>query len=241
MRLGLGLYLSSLQSVGSSYDPAGLPLTGWWRASYAGSPWTGTASAGSSGSKNLTEATNPPAAGTAVNGLTPAAFDGTNDRLANATAMSSIFTAAAGTFVVIAKTNAAAAPAAGPYDDPTFFSDPAIGAVGLGWNTSGVRAFLTDGSYKTATIAQGTGSWFMACMRWDSANLSLDINGGATTNVAAGAISNVTGTLRIGANYAAAAFLNGSILEVMTAASKLTDTDRNNIKSYFNARYALSL
>ncbi len=54
-------------------------MTGWWRATYGGSsPWTGTASAGGSGSRDLTThpTGNPYSAGTVVNALTPAHSDG---------------------------------------------------------------------------------------------------------------------------------------------------------------------
>ncbi len=67
----------------AGFTPADLNLTGFWDASYAGAPWAGTASLGSSGSKSLiTTDTNiprthtAPTAGTAVNGYTPASFDG---------------------------------------------------------------------------------------------------------------------------------------------------------------------
>ncbi len=65
------------------WTPANLSLTGFWDASYGGAPWAGTASLGSSGTKSLiTTDTNiprthtAPAVGSAVNGFTPASFDG---------------------------------------------------------------------------------------------------------------------------------------------------------------------
>ena len=46
----------------SAFDPATLALTGWWRSGgYVSGTWTGIASAGTSGGRNLVEATNPPA------------------------------------------------------------------------------------------------------------------------------------------------------------------------------------
>jgi hypothetical protein len=44
-------------------DPSSLSLTGWWRASYAGSPWTPSASAGSSGSNGDSSGWSSVAAG----------------------------------------------------------------------------------------------------------------------------------------------------------------------------------
>ncbi len=65
----------------SSFTPADLALTGWWRADYAGSPYAGTASLGTSGTETLTpthEFSTCAAflTGTPVNGFTPFASDG---------------------------------------------------------------------------------------------------------------------------------------------------------------------
>src|SRR6267142_3229718 len=65
-----------------AFTPADLSLSAWFRASYTSPPpWVGRASAGTSAAKNLTTAASSvtdPSAGTAVNGLTPAHFDGTD-------------------------------------------------------------------------------------------------------------------------------------------------------------------
>lgn len=60
-----GLQLGGVAA--SAYDPADLSLNGWWRDdTYATGTWTGVASAGGSGSRNLTEGTNPPSLLTGV-------------------------------------------------------------------------------------------------------------------------------------------------------------------------------
>ncbi len=68
----------------AGWTPANLDLTGFWDASFDGSaPWEGTASLGISGTKDLDvvdlslpRTHTSPTAGSAVNGFTPAAFDG---------------------------------------------------------------------------------------------------------------------------------------------------------------------
>jgi hypothetical protein len=51
----------------SSFNPATLSLTGWWSAgNYVSGTYTGSASAGASGGRNLTEATVPPAVASGV-------------------------------------------------------------------------------------------------------------------------------------------------------------------------------
>jgi hypothetical protein len=44
-----------------------------------------------------------------------------------------------------------------------------------------------------------------------------------------------------GASYNLTNFLNGSIVEMLTAGTRFDDTAFNNIKTYVNSRYALSL
>ena len=58
--------------------------SGFWRADHIefdGSPWKGVGTRGYALGRDLSEATNPPSAGTAQNGYVPAQFDGTNDIL----------------------------------------------------------------------------------------------------------------------------------------------------------------
>src|SRR5690606_13622046 len=102
-------------------------LTGFWRGSFSGSPWVGTASAGSSGTRDLTEATNPPSTGAAQNGYVPADFDGTNDVLGNATAMSTLLTASGYYYWALFELDAIT----GTLADSSAFSNAAV------WSDSG--------------------------------------------------------------------------------------------------------
>lgn len=62
----------------SIFDPASLALTGWWRTNtYAWGTWTGVASAGTSGTRNMTEATVRPAPTDVVDVLPPVKAAGT--------------------------------------------------------------------------------------------------------------------------------------------------------------------
>lgn len=233
----------------SGFDPATLSLTGWYRASYAGSPWTPTASAGSSGSNgNLTEATNAPATGSAVNGLTPADFDGTNDMLtgpANTTLYST--TAYSIIQLVYIDAFALADPGAGaPYNCPgglgnhTGDGGPVGGFAGSG--ASGVwRWGHTDGGgWDSASASVSTGAWTMVAATFDNTNISASVNAGAPTTQAQGTVVGTAGFGLIGRNYLAAQFSDMKVLEIMTSNTDLS-ASLSNIKSYFNARYALSL
>lgn len=225
----------------AAFDPANLSLTGWWRASYGGSPWSPTASAGSSGSNgNLAEATNPPAVGTAQNGLTPADFDGTNDVLTNATAFSTLFTASAGSIIVLFLADVAVA-AGLVYDDPGLFVDGSNGFLSANYSDSGFRAYVDDGATKSVSVAASTGAYHVGQMKWNGTNLSARVDSGSWSSTACGNASNLAGTVKVGPNYAGVQFFNGRILELMCAASALADATFTDIVGYINSRYALSL
>lgn len=229
-----------------SFNPATLSLTGWWRASYGGSPWTPTASAGSSGSNgNLTKTADPaePAVGSAVNGFTPADFDGSNDALAGTAADTALFTGAAGSIVVLFYADAATADSGNWYGNPQLLGhNGTSGRVGVGFSDAGVVAGYYDGSsHLYLAAAASTGAWHLGQVKWDSSNLKVRVDSGAWQTLGAGAASLVGDTLRVGPDFLTSQHFNGKILEIMTAASALSDDNFNNIKSYVNTRYALSL
>ena len=232
--------------AGSTFDPATLSLTGWWRASYAGSPWTPTASAGSSGSNgNLAEAVDPPATGSAVNGYTPADFV-PNDELSNATTISTYLSDAAGTIAVLFYADAAGADvgATAYYGYAALFSDDTNGFLALTFTTAGV----TLGCYNGATfdglqVACGTGAWHLAQARWSSAsgNIEVRIDSGAWNTLARTVSMSGTDGIRVGTNYGQTAFLDGKVLEVLTIRARISDGNSDDLVDYVNARYGLAL
>lgn len=225
----------------STFDPATLSLSGWWRTNYGGSPWTGNASAGASNGRSLTEATNPPTGGTAVNGLTPALFNGTTNQLSTALTIND-FGPSAISIVALVKMVALAADDAGMDVQPKIFCDTGS-YLNLLVETSGVRfGFYNGGIKQTADVAISTGVWTMVRAKWDGTNLFCATNANAfAVGVASGAPDVLTGTMNVGRNYNATSFLSGNIAELMVSSTALSDANFNNIRSYFNARYALAL
>ncbi len=104
MLLGLANSICSTQAVGESepviMDPADEVLTGWWGPNYAASPWVGRASAGTSGSRQLTSGIAP-TTGTAQNGHTPASFVLASSHELNSADFWSTFLAAGGYTAII--------------------------------------------------------------------------------------------------------------------------------------------
>lgn len=230
----------SFLKSGPPFDPSALSLSGWWRASYGGSPWAGVASAGASGGRDLSAALAP-TVGTAVNGLTPALFGGVNSRLSTALTINN-FGPAAISIVALVKMVALAADNGGADVQPKVFCDSGS-YLNLLIETSGVRfAIYSGGTKQTADVAISTGAWTMIRAKWDGANLYCATNSNAfAAGVASGAPDVLTGTINVGCNYNASSFLSGNIAELLVSGTALSDVDFANIRGYFNSRYALSL
>jgi hypothetical protein len=228
----------------SSFTPASLSLTAWWEAPYAASPWVGGTSAGTSGSVNLTEATNPPSAGTALNGFAPALFDGTNDKLGNATSISSFFTAAAGSFIALFKPGALDADGIHNNDTaPKVFSDTAS-IVALKVTDAGAKLYIFGGPViLTPAVALSVGTWVAVKCKWDGTNVYVGSGtgafGAATSMATASAFG--AGTLRVGCNYNASSFLNAQIAGLVFGSAAWPDDDFNNVVTYWNSKFGLSL
>ena len=233
------------KSSASVFDPATLSLTGWWRGSFSASPWVGTASAGSSGTRDLTEGTNAPASGSAVNGFNPADFDGTNDELSNATTMGTLLSASAWMAWVLFWADGIDTSNA---DATAYNNDALICDAGQFWgihlrNTPTVQIYQWDGAAKVNAHAISTGAWNLICARYDGTNLRSSLNGGAITSLAAGNITTTTHALKVGENAAGSpSYLDGKILDIGMMASAGSDANiTTDIKAYVNSRYNLAL
>jgi hypothetical protein len=229
--------------VGAAFNRATLTLTGWWKGSYGGSPWVGSASAGTSGSRNLTEATNPPAAGAAQNGLTPADFDGTNDKLSNALTLDNFITNSAGSVWILFRPDTAGT-AAAAFSKHTqrglLAQDGGSTTFSVTHSTAGVALSIYDTSQKEIEIACGIGAYHLAQVRWGGGNAELRVDNGLWSTTACTGMTGTAGALVVGRNFFNQ-FFDGRILEVGIAASRLDDATFNNIKSAINSDFALSL
>ncbi len=229
------------------FDPATLALSGWWRASYAGSPWVAVASAGGSGSNgDLTSAGAAiPSVGASLHGLASADFDGTNDKLDNANNMNT-FLASSGWSVsgVIAADSAAARSVGTPQFDAGIFVQKSTGTWGITFTTSGITVFQCDGGINLfeinkACAADGNPHTFHAW--FDGTDLHLVVDGGTPASpvtTGGGIFGLASGVARAGTDYAATfSFFDGRIWDLMTSLVDLGGTVRTNIESYFRATY----
>lgn len=123
--------MSLLLALQSLY-PTGLSIDGFWRANFSASPWPGVATAGLSGGRDLTEATNPPTTGTVQNGWTPALFNGTTQLLTADGIADDYIGATSVTIHAVVWINSAPAPATYAFDDPCIVVAQYSGIFGLG-------------------------------------------------------------------------------------------------------------
>lgn len=222
--------------------PYDLSLSRWLRAQYTASPWVDRASAGTSGGRSISEATNPPAQGTALVGvLTPASFDGTNDKfLDDQLFLDGYITASQWWVGLLVKVDTAAPPAVAAYDDEAIISDNNGGWL-VAITTLGVRAVNYDGAYKTTAhvlLLPDVWAWVEAWLV--GGTLSIAVNGGTPATVASGNLTSLgVRAMRFGCNYDTSKLFDGQIAEAMVSAT--VPTDRAALRTYVNARYGLSL
>jgi hypothetical protein len=224
--------------------PSTLPLTGWWRSSYSGSPWVGMASAGMSKGRDLAELTNAPVVSTALNGFTPAGFDGMNDKLGSSLPITSYVSPAAWeVHGIFSADSAIPYVAAVPYSFPALISS--TGAVAfvsfyVAFSSAGVMAGHYDGAtFKEVVSACGTGGLHAFQAWFDGATLNLIVDGGApAAPVAAGPATFPVGTMvNVGANHNNTAMFDGRIVELLTSDKLLGAGGRAGVRAYFNTRY----
>lgn len=231
--------------------PTSLPWQLFHWGSYSGSPWVGTATTGgNSGSRNLTEATNPPATGTAVNGFTPADFvpTGTPDLLTAPGLLLNVLgngaTSTGWTMVALCKFDTLAADT-NYYDEPLIMGS-AGGNLSLTVSASGIRCTSQDSAGTTVStprIAVTTGVWYRVVAQWSGTQLRLTVNNGTaqTASLTSFWAADFGGNaLIVGRNYAGVVSLDGQILALGTIDSVLNSTDLGDLDAALVARYALA-
>ena len=227
-----------------AFDPLLLDAQGYWRASYTGSPWVGTATAGDSGTRDASNGAAP-TVGAAVNGFTPAVYNGSSQFLnLDGTIGDYITTTAASGWVLINPT-ALAAPAANIYDDPQLLSD-SNGIIGIAVNSSVIQiwALTNAGVQLGPSFALPAAAW--AVFQWKIVGTDfvarLDSGAWSAPVPIAGVWSALGGFARMGVRYTGSvAFFEGQMLEQFVSKTVYADSVFDDLIGYLNTRYALSL
>lgn len=230
------------------FDPATLNLSGWWRAPYtapgADPRWTGTASAGSSSGRTLVQGYDVdavPGTGTAVNGYTPADFvGGSGHSLDTNDAASSLVSTGAGSVALLAYVASTAATNGDGFLDGALICDR-NNCFAITFSTSGARVEFYDGANKAITpIACSTGAWHLIQAKWNGTNLYGRVDNGSWQSIACGASATFSLAFAF-AKLPYVAFHDLRLLDAFFAQSALSDGDFDNIRSYCNSRYGLSV
>ncbi len=219
-------------------NPASLALTGYWKPNYSGTPWVGTASAGNSASHNISQVSTPATNGTAVDGATPASFEGTDDYLQDATiAGANYLSASAYTVVILVKPVGGAAPNANAYADQKLYSHSGD-IQGISWTTSGVRAFHFNGVNFTPTshVACSAGAWHMVAVTYDGTTLSISVDNGTPATIARGNVGSLGASALLTLSKGDANFAQEDVLEVAVSQANLS-ASLAGIYQYFKATY----
>lgn len=243
MRLGLRRQIGQFGGT-AVFNPATLNLSGWWRANYTGSPWVPTASAGNSGTNgNLAEATNPPTIGASQNAKAPAEFNGTNQIITTDNAMTTYLGNSAGSVWGVFRASAAAVDAgAGLRIDNKglVYQDTGGTVFGIGYSASGVTVAYYDTGYRELVADANINNYHLFQVKWNATTLSLRVDSLARTTIAVTALTIGASPLVLGKNYATN-FQACRMEEIGTSLNTFSDTQEDNIKSYVNATYGLSL
>lgn len=232
--IGMGVSLANVQRIGTGvFNPATLSPSGWWRDYGGASPWVGQAGG------SLVSAAAP-TAGTPVNGVAPATFNGSTQSMASASAISTFLSASQFGLAYLVKHTAVPADAGTGLrygSGRPVVSDGGGGYLHSGANVAGVFGGIYDSGYKDAqAAATPLNNWIAVFIKLVGGTLYVAANNGAYATASIADIDVVTGVLTVGSAYAAP-FLQGDLLEVLTRATAWTDQERTDLYSYFKARY----
>lgn len=226
----------------AAFDITSLSWDGLWLPSYASSPWAGTASAGGSSGRDLSEGTNAPSSVGALNGNNFARFDGTNDLLKTATNATDFitttnFSGASLCYLVSCATN----------DSNPAFNDVLVfttGAVRFGIhfrNATGTytaRLAIDTGATQEVTVPISVSAWMLLQWRGDGTDIEIRLNGGTWQSASGGTISGLGFTLSL-ANLIT--FAEIDVCWLGLSKSFFSDADFDNILEYSRTMSGLAL
>lgn len=224
-------------------------LQGWWDASQLGlsdaaavTSWTDL----SGNARHLTQATGslqPLFRTSGINSLGAVDFDGTDDYLVNASAISTFIANNAYTLFAafnVDAINTSSGTTATDVNDAIFHD--ASGYMGMHFDATAappykVQAYNYDGTYDVNehTVALTTNSVFM--QRHDAGNLVSAINAGTETSIASGNTQVVTGTLEVGRGRPGTPYYDGKVGELIVYNVALSTTDIAALTDYLKTKW----
>jgi hypothetical protein len=230
------------------FNPATLALTGWWKAYPGASPWSGSASTGTSASYTATLAAGSDLSFNTLSGNTYASWTADSGQYyTTATNFGNFFSSSGGFYAGLVRPNTATADlGAGQRrsNGHCFWSDgpTAGGYIGCGASSTGPFAYMygSSTSYKDLVYPLGNplNVWMAIFMYWDGTTLYLQVNNGAPISVGA-TLTTYTNPIFFGRSTVATKSYGGDTAEYMFSNINLASSI-SNIYSYFKGKYPLA-
>jgi hypothetical protein len=248
---GVALEDVSAQAItNTAFEPGDLSgTTYWWHVRPSGSGNTAV-DAGSGltmvwtedgESATFTTTTNdddkPTLRTNQINTMSVLDFDGIDDYMTSSLILSDIFAAGAKAAWFVIKI-ANMGPAAAWYLCDAILTD-AGGYWGATVDSDEIVQGQYTGSNQTAASAASTGTVYVVEMRHDSGTIYTSLNGGSEASTSSGDTSDVTNTIKIGANFATAVFFDGDIAEIITSNNVQSSGDRASMRTVLENIYGV--
>jgi hypothetical protein len=239
------LYSTQVGRSNAALNPACLLLTGWWSADFQALPWQGSASAGPSQHRNLVldndPGTGPVTSSAAISIFKVASF--TNAATETAVNTTFFFVPSAWTLLVLMRPGWTEVLPVDPRNGTAIVSDRGAGNIGIMMADPGVAAFHYDGTSRPSVSVStgGLNIWMFVQARYNGTHIQLRVNHGAWSQVAAANAVLGSVPLRVGANWDTSKKFAGLIAEIFTANTSLTNEQCDQVLSWVNGRYGLSL
>jgi len=237
-----------------TYDVTQLSLSAYFKpGDHTSGTWTGTASAGSSSGRNLSESTNQPtvvtsdAVGIKFFDSTPK-FDGTNDTLTSAVTFNDLFGASSfsGWVLVNADKIVGTSGATLTYENDTVFGTDTSAWFALTLKSDGTAyIYIFAATTGVAEIpVKLDGGWNLLQWRCDLTNIYFRTNGGDWSSATCDGMhaSSLTDALAVGAipAYSSNEY-NGRLAEIALSTTDIGFNGCDDVLAYVNQTYGLSL
>jgi hypothetical protein len=248
--IGIGVYGRPASSL---FDLSTVAWTGWWDGDHytvATGAAVGQASAGASGSRDLSAPATKPTAGSTYNGHASFNTGVIGKYLTTGLALSSFIAANASTAFIVAKISAIGADGAGYQRGSALTESSSYWAIG-GGSTANVDFYQTPASggetnLKLSDASGGGDGWLAGSLQvfsfWhDGATFNARVDAGAWKSTASANVhaTGLAGTLRIGSNYNLGAAFVADIAEIAITNSVLDEEQRDAIAVSLMAKYGL--
>ena len=238
----------------SSFNPSSLPLTLWLQAGANFSigsniAWLSSASSGTSGSHAMWHSgTGGVTNGSLLNGLQTANFSSTavlqgrTHDLASLVFCDGFLSASAWSFWALVNLTSISGGSGSATDADIIGDGSGARANMLVGGAGNDKAEAQSNFSQIAQANVSTGVWTLIQARFSSTTLGVRVNGGSWSTVSSGGnifIDN-TQTFVMGVTGESASFV-GDVADVGVSDTTLSDGDYDNVRSYINATYALSI